>query len=460
MRATGKRLHRLRIAILAAFSTSCIENKVRQDPAEHGDAVVEGAVVDTGVPKGPRYRGTAPGCEDARERVFNGHWTGTVLCADGTIDRVEHVECNPSAEAPGDCGSADDCGRAGYKCDQKPYGRCMHGDDGCYCDYGCATDADCPLDMACVCADDRMAHGTCAFVDCRTGADCASGRCRQTYARVCTTYPIAGCREGPDDCVEDCDGRLVCQPSTPGEPWACNSNGACGRPMQVAGAPVVAPTQARSDWTGEAISKLAHDPARGAWWAEIGALEHGSVAGFARLTLQLSALGAPPELLAEALRAGADEVRHAALAYGVASQLLDQPVGPGALPVSDAPLEFDPESVLREVIYEACVGETLGVAEAWAHAAAATEPCLAEVWTTIASDEQRHAALAWRIVGWLLEQHPRLKPAAREAFSVALAVFTRPVDSAADRLSVRTVNQVRAEAIAQVVVPCAATLLG
>ena len=34
-------------------------------------------------------------------------------------------------------------------------------------------------------------------------------------------------------------------------------------------------------------------------WAHIGALEHASVASFARFTLQLMALGAPADLLAE-----------------------------------------------------------------------------------------------------------------------------------------------------------------
>ena len=49
--------------------------------------------------------------------------------------------------------------------------------------------------------------------------------------------------------------------------------------------------------------------ALGAWWAEIAALEHASVASFARFTLQLLSLGAPPELLADVGQASADEIR-------------------------------------------------------------------------------------------------------------------------------------------------------
>lgn len=53
-------------------------------------------------------------------------------------------------------------------------------------------------------------------------------------------------------------------------------------------------------------------------WCSIVALEHASVASSARFTLHLFALGAPPTLVAEAQRAGLDEVEHAHLAYGLA----------------------------------------------------------------------------------------------------------------------------------------------
>jgi hypothetical protein len=46
-----------------------------------------------------------------------------------------------------------------------------------------------------------------------------------------------------------------------------------------------------------------------AQWATDGAAEHASIASFARVTLQLMALGAPAGLLADTQRGAADEVR-------------------------------------------------------------------------------------------------------------------------------------------------------
>ena len=44
-------------------------------------------------------------------------------------------------------------------------------------------------------------------------------------------------------------------------------------------------------------------------WAQDALAEHASIASFARFTLQLMAVGAPPQLLADTQRAAADEVR-------------------------------------------------------------------------------------------------------------------------------------------------------
>ena len=88
-----------------------------------------------------------------------------------------------------------------------------------------------------------------------------------------------------------------------------------GRPLREGGVAVVAETTARPGWT-EAIT--VGDCATGERqraaeaWAREGALEHASVASFARFALELMALAAPAQLVEAALEAARDEVRHAA----------------------------------------------------------------------------------------------------------------------------------------------------
>ena len=71
-------------------------------------------------------------------------------------------------------------------------------------------------------------------------------------------------------------------------------------------------------------------------WAETAQFEHASVASFARFTMQLMAIGAPADLVSEATRAQADEIRHARVCLGIASTLADETMGLGALPIDGA----------------------------------------------------------------------------------------------------------------------------
>jgi hypothetical protein len=158
-----------------------------------------------------------------------------------------------------------------------------------------------------------------------------------------------------------------------------------------------------------------------AWWAAVAALEHASVASFARVTLQLLALGAPADLVADTQRAAADEVRHAATTWSLASAYAGRTLGPGPLPLAGVGIATDARSVLRSLVDEACVGETLGAAEARAAAEACEDPALAALLGGIAEDEARHAALAWRTLKWLLsEVAPGLRGEVHDWFEAAI----------------------------------------
>jgi hypothetical protein len=62
------------------------------------------------------------------------------------------------------------------------------------------------------------------------------------------------------------------------------------------------------------------------------------------------------------------------------------------------------ENVLENVLLEGCIGETVAAAEAQELAGRADDPVVRGVFATIARDEARHAALAYRFVAWALER--------------------------------------------------------
>ena len=102
-----------------------------------------------------------------------------------------------------------------------------------------------------------------------------------------------------------------------------------------------------------------------ALWAESAQFEHASIGSFAKFSLHLLAVRAPPELLYACHDAARDELKHAELCFGLASRYARRPLGPGPLPLPVHVLgATDLASVLRAAIEEGCVGETLASLEA------------------------------------------------------------------------------------------------
>jgi hypothetical protein len=160
------------------------------------------------------------------------------------------------------------------------------------------------------------------------------------------------------------------------------------------------PARVRGDWAHE-LDDGARDAAR---WERIAAMEHASVASFARASLALLALGAPPELVRDTHLAALDEIEHARLAYGLASSGGTR-VGPSPLAVAaraDAPADL--AAFARATFLDACVGETLGAEAARRESLSARGMGERAVLARIASDEERHAELAWRTVAWCVRQ--------------------------------------------------------
>lgn len=182
-----------------------------------------------------------------------------------------------------------------------------------------------------------------------------------------------------------------------------------GRPLVVAGRTRVAAGAPHSAWAPRALASesladglspqmRAHIADR---WLENGLVEHASIASFARATLELMAVGAPPSLVAAAQRAAADEVRHAQMCFAIASSYAGEPVGPAPLPAA-APRELDLVQLAVATFEEACVPESIGALEAEHVARRASDPEVRRMAREIAADEARHAELAWATIGWAI----------------------------------------------------------
>ncbi len=198
-----------------------------------------------------------------------------------------------------------------------------------------------------------------------------------------------------------------------------------GRPFLVGGLPRVADIEGRSDWHFELAPEVIADPAarRAAvnHWRAAALAEHASVAAFARFTLQLLSLGAPPDLLREAQRACADEIRHAQLCFGLASALDGRDIGPAALFIKGALEDSSVNAIVETTIIEGCVGETIAAFVAAVALAKARDPGVRAVLAQIRDDETRHAELAWSFLAWLLSERPSLRSIVEATFSAALA---------------------------------------
>jgi hypothetical protein len=205
-------------------------------------------------------------------------------------------------------------------------------------------------------------------------------------------------------------------------------------------------------------------------WTAIARAEHASVASFAQFGARLLALAAPPELLFAALYAANDEVRHAEFALARASEFAGRSLVFGPLDTREANRASESfEQTVLACVREGCIGETLAALELGAAAIACADPELAASLRSIADDEARHAALAWRFVRWALDQQPGLAPAVAAVFDSLIvpapaterfAAHERELLRAHGCLPATDRRRVQLEGLRELLRPCAAALLG
>lgn len=363
-------------------------------------------------------------CENPKPYPVAGQDVGYIECANGAIARREvktcpsalpRAESSCSSDISESCSSDADCGT--------PYGRCISmfsgqmGGDTCFCVAGCVQDSDCHETQICECGEEI---GTCVQADCSTSDDCEKGECAQDYYECSDDRTVGGtrfaCQTMEDECFVDADcgdgdGSDEC--NVQGDARVCGSI-LCGigRPFLVNNIARIATPACREDWRAGALPNVPNvtglsDIDRAdlaSWWLDAALMEHASVAAFARFTLELMSLGAPPEIIEEATTAMSDETRHAKVCFALASTYRGEALGPNKLATDGALSNSSPRQIVAATIREGCLGETLAALEAALASERATDPVVKDALHTIHADETRHACLAWRFIRWALEE--------------------------------------------------------
>jgi hypothetical protein len=191
-----------------------------------------------------------------------------------------------------------------------------------------------------------------------------------------------------------------------------------GRPFLVGGAARVARVR-------DGSSNPTHAALAQAWLADALA-EHASVAAFARLTLQLMALGAPANLIEKSQRASLDELRHAEYCFERASRHGGARYVPAALPMAGALDDCSLTALIESNLLEGCIGETLASERLRCRAERTHDPELRSALLAISDDEQRHAELAFEILAWCREVAPALTTAVVERVLATTRLASSP----------------------------------
>jgi hypothetical protein len=208
-----------------------------------------------------------------------------------------------------------------------------------------------------------------------------------------------------------------------------------GRQLRRFGRVLLPGVRSSSAWTTARVAlgeSSAVPPGVADRWRENGKTEHASVAAFARLTLDLMALGAPPTLIAAANQDALDEIRHTELCFSLARSLDGKEMGPGPFPQARraATLPSSRRLALARLAVDSLVDGALHEGVSARIIAALARRCQAfgirSVLKEIAADEGRHSANGWAAVAWCLQEGG---PAVAEALKGAVRALPRQMRS-------------------------------
>lgn len=186
-----------------------------------------------------------------------------------------------------------------------------------------------------------------------------------------------------------------------------------GRQLRRRGRILLPPVEDRVGWAGLDLEVSAAPELRArlaARWRENGRTEHASVAAFARLTLDLIALGAPATLIEAANRDAKDEIRHAELCFSLARALDSRSESPGPFPAAQhagglpstrslALAQLAVSSLIDGALHEGVSARVIARL-----VKRCEEPTVRDALRELAADEGRHAAHGWDVVEWCLSE--------------------------------------------------------
>jgi hypothetical protein len=147
-------------------------------------------------------------------------------------------------------------------------------------------------------------------------------------------------------------------------------------------------------------------------WRENGRTEHASVAAFARLTLDLMALGAPPALVAAAQHDALDEIAHAEACFALARSIDGRSVGPAAFPEALRPRGwvrlrirgFALATLAVDSLIDGALHEGVSARVVARLSRRCQDASIRTALRQIAADEGRHSAHGWDVVEWCLSE--------------------------------------------------------
>lgn len=147
----------------------------------------------------------------------------------------------------------------------------------------------------------------------------------------------------------------------------------------------------------------------GAEWRNNAGKEHASIASFAQLSLDLLAVGAPPELLAAVQSDICDEIRHTRICYSIARDFDGRAEGPKAFPEARRLHVLAPSRTVAlaqiaiDAVIDGALNEGVSARILARLSARAIDPDLQAQLRNMAGDEARHAAHSWDVVRFCIE---------------------------------------------------------
>jgi len=159
-------------------------------------------------------------------------------------------------------------------------------------------------------------------------------------------------------------------------------------------------------------------------WIEMGKAEHASVASFSLFAQRLLAIGAPPNLIAEAFDCAKEEIEHAKYCFTLASYYAGYPIEPSFYQSHSVIIEPNFQSIVEGTIREGCISETISALSSALEFNDENDDYVRDILYKITKDEAHHAAFAWKFFKWSLSSSPSLVDHFIDAFDCDIEQYS------------------------------------